>query len=223
MKKFDNEFADLQLQMTEMADLTKSMFRLVCEALEDPSRQVHAEVAEREDQLDKSQIDIDQEVVRLMTVYSPVATDLRNLIVTMHITSQLERIGDQVVNVCETLALMDSDAQRPDNSDLITMATQVGKMLEGALDSYFERDVLMARKVWDQDDLIDARNAQIIKKLLSVQVLDGVLKGTEDVADALAQILLARHLERIADQSVNICKEVVYMVEGHDVRHANPS
>ena len=222
MKKFDNELADLQLHMKAMGDLTRDMFRAVYSALENPSQNVHAEITEKEERLDQSQVDIDREVVRLMTVYSPVATDLRNLIVTMHLTSQLERVGDQVVNICETLALMDADTKRPELSDVTLMAKQVGKMLDGALDSYTHRDVDLARTVWEQDDLIDARNAQIIKKLLSDRILNSVLQGTEDIADALALILLARHLERIADQSVNICKEVVYMVEGFDVRHERP-
>jgi phosphate transport system protein len=219
VKKFENELADLELRMTDMGNLTKSMLRLACSTLRNPGRQVQEEVADMEDRLDKMQVENDREVVRLMTVYSPVATDLRSLIVTMHLTSQLERIGDQVVNICEALALMDADSERPDMSDLNEMAKLVSAMLAGALDSYFERDIETARRTWSQDDLVDAKNDQIIKQLLSDSVLNGVLNGTEDVADALAQILLARHLERIADQSANISKEVVYMVEGHDVRH----
>lgn len=222
MKKFDNEIAELQSHMRDMGRLTREMFGLVCEGLEQPNNQVHAEVTQLESELDKAQVDIDEEVVRLMTIYSPVASDLRNLVVAMHMTTQLERIGDQVVNICEALALMDTDHQRPGMSDLTSMAKLVGNMLEGALDAYFDRDVQLAKKVWEQDDFIDARNDQITKKLLSYEALSQLLRGKEDVADVLAVILLARHLERIADQSVNICKDIVYMVEGHDVRHEDP-
>ncbi len=81
----------------------------------------------------------------------------------------------------------------------------------------------MAETTRSHDDLVDALNAQIIKKLLSDEFLREVLKGTKDVADALAEILLARHLEKIADQAVNICKEVVFMVHGDDVRHRHKS
>jgi phosphate transport system protein len=223
MKKFDNELYDLQNRMMDMAHISRSMFALSQAALRSPHRRVQVEVMALEESLDRAQIEIDQEVVRLMTVHSPVATDLRTLIVCMHVTSQLERIGDQVLNICESVALLESDLQRPAIADLISMADLVSEMLEGALDSFFERDVERARAVWSRDDLVDARNAQIIKKLLSDQVLKDVLTGTEDVADALAQILVARHLERIADQAVNICKEVVYLVEGHDVRHEQGS
>ena len=219
MKKFANELAELHCQISDMADLTKSMLRIARSALEDPTAQIRDQIWDLESAVDQAQIDIDHEVVKLMTLYSPVATDLRNLIVTMHVTSQLERIADQVINVTQTLELMDSGGKRPNMSDLLGMEKTVSEMFHGALNAFFERDVHMAQVIWAHDDLVDAKNEQIVKKLLSDHVLDGALKGSEDIADKLAQILLARHLERIADQSANICNEVIYLVKGHDVRH----
>jgi phosphate transport system protein len=157
----------------------------------------------------------------MLTVYSPVATQLRYILVVTHITAQLERIGDQVVNVCEALDLMQTPTDHPVLPDLKKMADLVSRIVTDAAASYFDKDAEKARATRGNDDVVDAMHAQIMKKLLSDEVLHSVLQGTQDIADALAQILIARHLERIADQAVNICKEVVYLVSGDDVRHSS--
>jgi len=219
MKKFDNELQDLQERMAKMATLTQSMVALAATAIRDRAKDVRKEIDESEALLDQMQTDIDHDAVRLLTVYSPVATQLRYVLVVTHITAQLERIGDQVINVCEALELMQTEADHAVLRDLHKMSDLVTEMVADACSSYFDRDAEKAERTRSHDDVVDAMHAQIITRLLSDEVLHGVLKGTEDIADALAQILIARHLERIADQAVNICKEVVYLVRGDDVRH----
>lgn len=221
MKKFDVELAALQDRMAQMASLTQSMVELARAAVQDLARDVRKEVDECEASLDQMQTEIDHDAVRLLTVYSPVATQLRYVLVVTHITAQLERIGDQVVNVCEALELMQNDVDHRVEADLKKMSDLVSQMVADAFASYFERDATKAEITRSHDDAVDALHAQIMKKLLSDEVLHGVLKGTREIADALAQILIARHLERIADQAVNICKEVIYLVRGADVRHAD--
>jgi phosphate transport system protein len=132
-------------------------------------------------------------------------------------------MGDQVVNVCESLRMMTSEpATHPVLPNLRRMAEMVSQMVDDALDAYFNRDAHQAQTVRTHDDLVDALNDQIAKELLTDEVLRDVLSGAENIADAVAQILLARQLERIADQATNICKEVIYMVRGDDVRHIRP-
>ncbi len=219
MKRFDNDLADLQQRVAKMAALAQGMVELVAAAVRDRSRDVRQQLDEHEATLDQMQTDIDHEAVRILTVYSPVATQLRYVLGVTHITAQLERIGDQVINVCEALDLMQSETDRQVQADLQKMAGLVNTMVSDATSCYFDRDERKAEVTRGHDDAIDALHAQITKKLLSDEVLHNVLKGTQDVADALAQILIARHLERIADQAVNICKEVVFLVRGDDVRH----
>jgi phosphate transport system protein len=219
MKKFDTELAALHDRMAAMADATRSMVTLATSTVRDRTQDVRPEVAAREARVNQMQTEIDHEAVRLLTIYGPVAADLRYLLVVTHVTAQLERIGDQVVNICESLDLMQSAPERPTLPELQKMADLVGEVVDDALAAYFAKDAQKAETTRTHDDVVDALNAQIVKKLLSDDVLRGVLQGTEDIADALAQILVARHFERIADQAVNICKEVVYMVRGDDVRH----
>jgi phosphate transport system protein len=219
MKKFDRELADIQQRLVAMGDLAQSMVGLATIALKDRTKDVQAEVAASESQLDQMQVKIDHDAIRLLTVYGPVATDLRYILVVTRITSQLERIGDQVVNIFESLQLMGTPPDHATLSKLQEMAELVGQMVQDALDAYFSKDPAKAETTRTHDDAIDALNAQIVKELLSDEVLHKVLSGTQDIKDALAQILIARHLERIADQANNICKEVIYMVKGADVRH----
>lgn len=220
MKKFDNELAALQARLVEMADLAKSMVRLAAAAVQNRTREVQPEVAASESRLDRMQIEIDHEAIRMLTVYGPVATDLRYILVVTHVTAQIERMGDQVVNICEALQLMSSPpAEHAALPELHKMADLVGQMVHDALDAYFSKDAAKAETTRSHDDVIDALKDQIVQQLLTDQVLREVLAGAKDIADAVAQILIARNLERIADQAVNICKEVVYMVKGADVRH----
>jgi phosphate transport system protein len=223
MKKFDNELAAIQKQLSEMADLARSMVYLTAAAVKDRTRDVQPDVYASEGRLNKMQTQIDHEAIRMLTVYGPVAKDLRFVLVCTHMTSQLERMGDQVVNVVQSLQMMRSDAAtHPLLPNLQKMADLVCEMVDDALDAYFSKNVEKAVVTRQRDDVVDAMNDQVMKELLTDEVLRQVLSGATDIADAVAQILIARYLERIADQATNICKEVIYMVKGDDVRHKRP-
>ncbi len=223
MKKFDNELAAIQKQLSDMADLARSMVYLAAAAVKDRARDAQAEIYASEARLNKMQTDIDHEAIRMLTVYGPVAKDLRYLLVCTHMTAQLERIGDQAVNVIQSLQMMRSDpAAHPLRPKLQKMADQVCQMVDDALDAYFSANAEKAVLTRQRDDLVDALYDQVLKELLTDQVLREVLAGATDIADAVAQILIARYLERIADQAKNVCKEVIYMLKGDDVRHRRP-
>lgn len=223
MKKFDNELTAIQKELSDMADLARAMVYLTAAAVKDRSRDVQAEIYDEEDRLNKMQTRIDREAIRMLTVYGPVAKDLRFVLVCTHVTSQLERMGDQVVNVIQSLQMMRSDpAAHPLLPNLGNMADLVCEMVDDALDAYFSRNSDKAVLTRQRDDVVDAMNDQVMKELLTDEVLRDVLSGATDIADAVAQILIARCLERIADQATNICKEVIYMVKGDDVRHKRP-
>lgn len=219
MKKFENELAELKKRMVVMADLTIKMVDIAAAGVKDRNRDICTELAPLETQLDQMQMDIDHDAVKMLTIYGPVASQLRYILVINHVTAQMERIGDQVMNVCESLQLMRSEPDQGTRPRIHKMADLSVEMVRDSLDSYFSDDAEKAQVTRSHDDLVDALNSQVLQDLLSDNVLKGVLKGTEDIADTLAQLLVARHFERIADQAVNICKEVVYVVEGEDVRH----
>ena len=226
MKKFDNDVASLQSRLSEMGDLAKTMVVLVTAAVKDRTRDVHAELYEYEATMNKMQTDIDQDAIRMLTVYGPVAKDLRFLLVCTHVTAKLERIGDQSVNICQALELMTTDpADHPLLASVRKMADMTCEIVDDALDAYFSKNQEKAVVTRRRDDIIDAMNDQVMKELLTDTVLREVLSGATNIGEAVAQVLISRYLERIADQATNICKEVVYMVKGDDVRHVrdNPA
>ncbi len=220
MKKFESELAAMEQRLVKMAEETQTMLRLATTAIKHRERDLTDDVRAIEKRLNAAQSEIDQEAVRMMTVYGPVAGNLRYLLGCTHVTAQLERIGDQITNICESLRMMTSDPLlHPTHETLQRMADAVMDVVNDSIDAYLRRDTAKAEATRQKDDLVDALNDQVVKELLTDQVLKNIIAGVEDLADQIAHVLLARHLERIADQATNICKEVIYMVRGDYVRH----
>ncbi|MCA9214591.1 MAG: phosphate signaling complex protein PhoU [Planctomycetales bacterium] len=220
MKKLEEDLAKLRRKVIEMGNLTEQMVSKAIQSIDDNNRDaLIADVVEAEDQLDHMQLDIDKEAIRLLTVYSPVAADLRFVMSVSRITAELERIGDHATNMCESVQLMVGKAITEVEPEVQQMATIVCEMVTDALNAFLHGDHRRARATIVKDDLVDTLNDQIVKELLSDQLMKEVLEGQRDVAGALSQMLLARSLERIADQATNISEEVVYMVKGRDIRH----
>jgi len=220
MKKFDQDLAALAARVMEMGTIAESMVAMASAAMSD-LKSVYQKVLRVEDQLDQMQLAIDHEAVRLLTVYGPVAGDLRYVLAVSHVNAALERIGDQAVGLCHTL---DSAHRQPDATVLPTlkaMGDRAGVMVKDAMLAFFKRDAKLAMWIMSEDDSLDALNDEVLKRTLSDDEKGG--SGRRDLPSALTQILLARTWERIGDQATNICEEVIYVAEGTDVRHASKS
>jgi len=217
MKKFDQELARLGALVMEMGAVTDTMLAMANAAMTDLEA-VYKKILKAEEQLDKMQLQIDHEAVRLLTVYSPVASDLRYVLSVTHVNACLERAGDQALGLCHTL---DSAHRKPDSSvlpTLVAMGDRAQIMMKDAMLAFFKRDATSARSIMSKDDSLDELNDQVLKQTLSDDEKNS--ESRRDVATALTQILLARTWERIGDQATNICEEVIYSAEGEDVRHA---
>lgn len=220
MKKFEHELADLRQRVVEMGSLTETMVADAIDAITDPHNQaLFDRVLQAEGRLDSMQVEIDKEAIRMMTIYSPVASDLRFLLSVTRINTELERIGDNATNLCEAVQLMASKTDAPPLHQLTKMGEIVRDMVSDALNAFVQHDIRKAQATIASDDMVDALNDQIVGELLSDDVVREVLASHTNIAGALAQLLISRSLERIADQSTNISEEVVYWVEGLDIRH----
>jgi len=223
MKKFEQELAELRRRVVEMGNTTEIMVRQSIDSvfnLQDNT--LVQSVLNKEEHVDRMQLEIDKEAIRLLTVYSPVATDLRFILSVTRITAELERIGDHATNICENVQLMVAKTEAAPLPEVQKMADIVRVMVCDPMDAFVQGDYRKAQSVVAHDDIVDAVNDQIIEELLSDEVVREVITGPKDIAGALAQILIARSLERIADQATNISEEVVYMVKGDDIRHQSP-
>jgi phosphate transport system protein len=210
MKRFDQELAALKRRVVEMGDLAESMIDLSMKALATRDDESFQAVLAQEDRVDQMQVAIDNEAVRLLTVYSPVAGDLRFILMVSRINTELERMGDHAVNMCEEIQLMAADTAMEVPAEIPKMGKTAQGMVRDALQAFYLADSVKAEKVMATDDLVDTLNDQVVRTVLSKR---------GDVAPSLAMILFAKSLERIADQATNICEEVIYMVRGADIRH----
>ena len=220
MKKFEKELANLRQAVVAMGEVTESMVAAATDAISSPHNQSLLEqVLSQEKRLDHMQLEIDREAIRLLTVYSPVAGDLRFILSIFRITAELERIGDHATNMCENVQLMASKTDAEPLAAIPKMGGIVRGMVSSALDAFLHSDSSSAEAVVAKDDAVDALNDQILEALLGEPAPGEFDVGSRDIAIATAQVLIARSLERIADQSTNISEEVVYMVKGDDIRH----
>ena len=214
MRKFELELDSLKSRLLEMGQVAERMVARASEALVQRDRKIVADVMEGEETLDRLQVEIDGEAVRLITVYTPTAKDLRFLLMVVRINTEIERIGDQAVNNCEYVEMFLSNPPARPLHDLSRMTDIACEMVQGALAAFAAEDVEMARRVVALDDQVDALNRQTFTDLLADRTDDADL-----VKRSMSLILLARSLERIADHAENICEEVVFLVQGEDIRH----
>jgi phosphate transport system protein len=213
MKKFEQELTNLKNRVMEMGEISEAMVAYASAALIDRNLEAVERVLADEAKLDRFQIEIDSEAVRLITIYAPIAKDLRFLLMMLRINAELERIGDQAVNNCEYVQTVSTSPPGPLN-DLSQMSVITRGMVHDAIQAFDQEDTAKAQEVLKTDDDVDRLYNETFRDLLA---------DTSEDADRLNRsmnlILVARSLERIADHATNICEEVIYMVNSEDIRH----
>jgi len=214
MKKFESDLAALKRRILEMGAVAEAMAVGATRALLEATREPIDQVRRSEPTVDRLQVEIDTEAIRLMTVYSPVAKDLRLLLMMARINSELERVGDEAMDICEHVEVLLAAPPAAPMRELSGMSALALRMLHDAIDAFPQENVEAARAVIDLDDQVDAMNADIAAALLNQDPLAGGA-GTRRIG----LILAARSLERIADHATNICEEVYYLVKAEDIRH----
>jgi len=213
-RQFDKELHDLKKKLLHMAALAEEMVERAITELTNRDEGPTHDVLKAEEEVNRLQIEIDEEVVRLLATRQPVATDLRLILAAAKINSELERIGDLVVNITENVHVLVQQPPLKPLLDIPRMEDIARRMVRQALDAFVKGDVLLAQAVIMTDDQIDALKDQVLRELLTYMMSD-----PHTIERALALILVARHLERIADHATNIAQDVIYHIQGRDVRH----
>jgi phosphate transport system protein len=220
MKAFESHLSELRQRVIDMGSLTQQMVTLAVKILSNPhDNDLVQQMFCWEEELDRMQVDIDRAAMQLMVLYCPVAADLRMVMSVSRLTVELERIGDQAVNLCKSAQLMPAGGESCLVDEIHELAAIVTQMVADSLDAFVRGDSEKARVTIQRDDEADRLNHQVVERLLSDRLSDEQRPPGSPVVDPLIQVLLARALERIGDQSTNICEEVVYEVKGEDIRH----
>jgi len=215
-RRFDEDLTKLRHQVMAMGTLAEGMTRKTIAVLVDRNPVLIEEIERDEQRSDVFQSEIDSETVRLIGVHTPVAGDLRVLLMITRINAELERVGDQAISICHTCQNLNLLAEPPLKPlvDLPRMAAIAEEMLHRVMGAFMSGSADECLAVIRQDDLVDKLNDQIFRELLTYMTNDG-----RTTTRALGLLLAARGFERIADHAVNIAEDVVYIVRGEDIRH----
>jgi phosphate transport system protein len=152
----------------------------------------------------------------MVALRQPAASDLRLVIAALKISTDLERIGDIAVNIAERVTELNAEPQLKPYIDLPRMTEAAQGMIKRALDAFVAGDVNLALAVLESDQIVDDLNSQIFHELLAF-----MLKDPLTINRATRLIFIAKYLERVADHATNVAEEVIYAVQGRDVRHGN--
>lgn len=212
--RFDADLGKLKQELLHMAAITERMIQNLNSVLIDQAEDLLDKIYENEKTLDRMQGEIDEETVRLISVYTPVAGDLRLLLMITRINAEIERIGDKVVDIGHYVEEFLKGKQITDMVDFTHVAQVSEKMVHNALSAFIERSVRDAVAVINADQEVDRFTDHTFRVLFT-----HMLSRPSDIGYILGLMLTAQGLERIADHAVNIAEDVVYMVEGEDVRH----
>jgi len=213
-RHFHEELEALKQTLLAMGGLVEDQIRRVMRALVERDDALAQDVIDRDRQVNAYDVEVDETCVNLLALYQPAAGDLRSITTAMKIVTDLERIGDQAVNIAQRALELNREPQLKPYIDLPRMAERAQTMVKDSLDAFVTRDTDLARRVCAADAEVDALKEQIFRELLTFMMEDA-----RTIPRAIRLILISRFLERVADHATNIAEMVIYMVEGKMVRH----
>jgi len=215
MRHFDDQLQDLLNTVASMGAMAESMVSAAVRSLVARDEGLALEVYANEREVNATQVAVDDQAIRLTVLQQPVAKDARFLFMASRIGGELERIADQAINICQnTHYVLQSPPLQP-LVGLPVMAQVAQKMVRDAMTAMMKRDVNAAQAILEVEQTVDAHRDQIFRVLLTHMMSDPTT-----IQRALSLILIARNLERVGDHATNIAEEVIYWVQGRDVRHA---
>jgi phosphate transport system protein len=209
------KITELKHQLIQDAGLVEDMIsRSMRGLLEKNPDMLYQVVKNQEPRVNAYDRSIDELCVQTIAQFEPVARDLRLVIMIIKMNKDLERMADHAVNISESGLYLIANPFIGSYSDLPTMGESTVDMLKDAINAFVNEDVAMAQSVCNRDNIVDEAGDRILKELTVV------MKGKKDtIPRALALMRIAHNLERIADLATNIAEEVVYIVEGRDIKH----
>jgi phosphate transport system protein len=211
---FEEELSALKQRLLNMGALVEERMHQAILSLMERRHDAAERVIEGDKDVNDLQIEIDDRCLKLLALQQPIATDLRLITAAMKINADLERIGDQAVNIAENVIKILPHPPLKPVFELPRMAESAERMTRDSLDAFVRRDVELARAVLKRDDEVDRLKDHVFRVLLTYMMAD---PGT--IERALGLILISRNLERIADHATNIAEDVIFLVEARDVRH----
>jgi phosphate transport system protein len=215
-RDFETELRELRAQALAMGARCERIVQLALDAFWSSTPSAREVIESIDAQIDRDEIDLHALAMRILALRQPVADDLRFVAAALRLITDLERIGDEAVNISERASEGASHAKDLVRPDLEPMGSMMQDMLRDALQAFVERDPSAAERVLARDDRIDTLCGKIIGA-----VTEHIAGHSQEVRAGLRVIRVTKYVERIADHATNIAEEVIFMVRGDDVRHAH--
>jgi phosphate transport system protein len=208
------ELNRLKAELLKMAGLAEQAIRNAVEALVKRNTPLAEKTIAEDEKLNEMEILLDDRCLKLLALHQPLAADLRFITSAMRINTDLERIGDQAVNIAERAISLNQEPQLKPYIDIPRMAQIAQSMVKDVLDAFVNGDAELARSVCERDDKVDALNDQVFRELLTYMMAD-----SKTITRAVHLIIVSRCLERIADHATNIAEGVIFMVKALVIKH----
>ena len=208
------DLESLHQHIMSMCAVVEEVVHRAVDELGSPDVHVSQQIVDQDDEVDRWDVRIEEECLKILALHQPVADNLRRVAAVMKIAWELERVADVAVNIAERAAGLAGTPEIVVPEKLNHMAHVALDMLRLSLDAFVAQNSRLARDVCGQDDIVDALNREIIDELLLM------MKRSPDLVEPALQLFSAsRHVERVADHATNIAEDVVYLVEGEIIRH----
>jgi phosphate transport system protein len=217
-REYENELAQVRERILLMGARVEEMMTASRKAFVERDKVLANQTIRNDTQIDALEIEIDELCLQVLARRQPVASDLRFVTATLKLVTDLERIGDLCVNMCERVEELCEDPSYPTQGPVPRLGEAAQAMLHDALDAFVAGDATKAEQVIERDNVVDAYYAQLFPELVAHMMSDPTV-----VFRSTRMLSIGKYIERIADHATNIGELVVFMVRGLDVRHSGPT
>ncbi len=208
------EIEILKRKLLALSTLVEENLQHAVRSVETRDGKLAEAVIRQDPEIDQTEINVEEDCLKLLALYQPVAVDLRFIVAVLKINNDLERIGDLAVNIAERSVYLATQPKIDIDFDFGEMARKVQTMVNRSLDALVNMDSGLAREVLPMDDAVDEMNRNMYDLVKA-----GICKEPKNTNGIIHLLSISRHLERIADHATNIAEDVIYMIEGEIVRH----
>jgi phosphate transport system protein len=212
--RLHKELEKIKKRLLLLSESVEEKVRFAAEALQTSNLDLANKIIKTDYEIDEIEVEIEEDCLKILALYQPVAADLRLLIAVIKINNELERIGDQAVNIAQRIKAILKNERCDYSFDYTEMFEKTQFMLKQSLYSLVESDIDIALKVRILDDEVDSMKVEAYKNIKKAMI-----KYPICIDYLLNLFLISRHIERIGDHATNIAEEVVYMIQGEIIRH----
>ncbi len=216
-KHLQRQIDALKQKILFLGTLVEEAIAKAISALVKRDRALARAVIDEDDEIDRMEVEVEEDVLKILALYQPVAVDLRFVVAVLKINSDLERMGDLAGNIAKRVVFLTGNERFELPGDFRGMALRVQWMVKTSLDALVNADASLARQVREADSEVNARRREID------QTIEKQIQSNPERAESLLRLAgVSRHLERLADMACSVAEDVIYMVEGSIVRHHRP-